>query len=326
MNTPERDPRLKPTPDYGSLGPGSDVTPPPLPQSRQQNKRTLAAIVGGILLALPIFFFRGGAASAAWEQIANVLGIQGHPGVVSPAILSQHEIEDLEKASPQLQAQSLLGRAINHYDGATDQVAQRVDGWRGHLKRDAKLESLVTAGLNSSDLRVRATAIEIDLAALNIVKTPDSMETAIRQAESSDRREKAWGLWIMGLLANRGVEPRRAEETLLNYTRDSDPDTRHWAVEGLAYLGSESTIEPLLQIMHDDSSPLVRERAACSLARSGMLNQQQRRKAIPRLLDYTEDAALDAETRGWAFQALREITGESLANDTLAWRSWYRNQ
>jgi HEAT repeat protein len=326
MDSPELDPRLQPTPDYGTLGPGADAKPRQSPKGRKQNARTLLAMVAGILLALPILFFRSGAASGAWEQIESVLGLQGKPEPASPAILSEHEIESLDKASPQMQAQSLLERAVNHYEGATDQIAQRVDGWRGHLKRTQKLESLVTAGLNSNDLRVRATAIEVDLAALNISKTPESMDTAMSQAESSDKQVKVWGLWIMGLLANRGVEPQRAEQTLLNYTRDSDENTRHWAVEGLAYLGSDSTIEPLLQIMHDDSSPLVRERAACSLAQSGMLNQEQRRRAIPRLLDYSEDASLDAQTRSWAFQALRDITGQGLPNDTAAWRNWYTNR
>ena len=105
--------------------------------------------------------------------------------------------------------------------------------------------------------------------------------------------------------------------------RDSDPEIRHWAVEGLAYLGTNETIAPLLQEFHDDASPMVRERAGCSLAQSGMLTQEQRRSVIPHLLDYADDASLDAQTHGWVYQALRDITGQNLPNDSSSWRGWY---
>jgi hypothetical protein len=54
-----------------------------------------------------------------------------------------------------------------------------------------------------------------------------------------------------------------------------------------------------------------------------MLSERQRRTAVPRLLDYADDASLDAETRKWVFQALRDITGQTLPHDAAAWRSWY---
>ena len=88
----------------------------------------------------------------------------------------------------------------------------------------------------------------------------------------------------------------------------------------------DAVIEPLLAIFHDDRSAMIRERAACSLAQSGMLDAQQRRQAVPRLLDYTEDYSLDPETRGWVFQALRDITGQTLPPDPAAWRLWHQSQ
>jgi len=97
---------------------------------------------------------------------------------------------------------------------------------------------------------------------------------------------------------------------------------RYWAVEGLAYLGTDATIAPLLQVFHDDPSPMIRERAACGLAQSGMLSEKQRREAVPRLLDFADDRALDPETKKWVYQALRDITGQSL-HDPAAWRNWY---
>jgi hypothetical protein len=68
---------------------------------------------------------------------------------------------------------------------------------------------------------------------------------------------------------------------------------------------------------------MIRERAACGLAQSGMLSQEQRRSAVPKLLDFADDPALDAQTHEWVFQALRDITGKSLPRDPAAWRSWY---
>ena len=70
---------------------------------------------------------------------------------------------------------------------------------------------------------------------------------------------------------------------------------------------------------------MIRERAACGLAQSGMLSEKQRRSAVPRLLDFADDASLDAETHKWVFQALRDITGQSLPHDAAAWKSWYNS-
>jgi hypothetical protein len=77
--------------------------------------------------------------------------------------------------------------------------------------------------------------------------------------------------------------------------------------------------------MHDDPSATVRERAACSLAQSGMLSREQRLIAVPQLINYSGDPALDAQTHAWAFQALADITQQRLPNDSAAWRNWYLN-
>jgi HEAT repeat protein len=76
-------------------------------------------------------------------------------------------------------------------------------------------------------------------------------------------------------------------------------------------------------MMHDDPSPLVRERAACALAESGMFTPEQRMTAVPQLLIYADDPALDAQTHAWAFQALSDITHQHLPNDSAMWRNWY---
>ena len=36
-----------------------------------------------------------------------------------------------------------------------------------------------------------------------------------------------------------------------------------------------------------------------------------------------DDWSLDAKNREWVVQALRDITGQTLAHDASAWRQWY---
>ena len=57
-----------------------------------------------------------------------------------------------------------------------------------------------------------------------------------------------------------------------------------------------------------------------------MLSKPQRMRAVPRLLDYAADFNMDPQTRGWVFQALRDITGQTLPQDPVAWRRWYESQ
>ena len=41
---------------------------------------------------------------------------------------------------------------------------------------------------------------------------------------------------------------------------------------------------------------------------------------------FSQDPDLDATTRKWVFQALREITLQNLADDPARWASWYGAQ
>jgi len=320
MHSWEGDPHQQATPEYGSLEPGSDLPPDRSLDPTAGGWRVLFAVVGGVLLAL---LFASGVARGAFADIARFLTLHGKREAASPAVLSQHEIESLDHQSAQKQAELLLERDINHYDGANDEIAARAERWRGRVRLSPNLNSLITTALNSNDLRVRAAGIEVDLAAMNMAKTSESAERLLAQAEGGELSQRVWALWGLGLLGNRGVEPERLTQVLVAQLQDSDPEVRHWAVEGLAYLGTDDAIAPLLQTLHDDASPVVRERAACSLAQSGMLTQEQRRSAIPALLAFADDSSLDAQTHTWIYQALRDITGQSLPNEISAWRSWY---
>ncbi len=281
------------------------------------------AIIVGIVIAVAVLFPRTSAAKAVWQQISQLIGLEGKPEPVSANVLSEHEVEQLDSMPPQSQAMLLLERSINHFKGANQEIAKRVDGWRGNIALDDKLNGLFTTALNSDDLRVRAAAIEVDIAARDLVKSSTTIDAFESDARSGDQGARANALWNIGLLGNRGVQPERAADILLSSIHDGNENVRYWAVEGLAYLGTDETIGPLLEVLRNDPSPNIRERAACSLAQSGMLSENQRRSAVPKLLEFAEDNDIDTQTKSWVFQALRDITGQSLPHDAAAWRSWY---
>src|SRR5262249_44688135 len=156
--------------------------------------------------------------------------------------------------------------------------------------------------LYSNDLRVRAAAIEVDLAAYGIAKTPADAERWIESGQQS-AESRPFSAWALGMLANRGVETERIHEVLRGWAHDPEEETRFWAVEGLALLGTDATIPDLLEALRNDPSHRVRERGGCGLAKSGMLTREQRAKAVPGLIDVAEDSAADRVTQTWAFQA-----------------------
>jgi HEAT repeats len=228
----------------------------------------------------------------------------------------------LSSLSPQEQAQELLERAVHRDFQALDLINKNVDAWRGHLQDNDTLSELVHGALTSDDLRVRAAAVEVDLATNNLTKSPQSVTRLVKNLRDNPA-DRPWTLWRLGALGNRGVQPDIVLAQLLNYTHDRNEETRYWAVEGLAILGTDATIDPLLDRFAHDSSSRVRKRAACNLAASGMLTKQQRLTAVPELLNFFDDDALDSTTRSWVYGALRLITGAEIGNDPDAWRKWW---
>lgn len=318
------DPRLRPTPDYGTLGPGSDIqvgAGAPVPQRRPgTNAGPLVAILVGVLLA-GLFT---SIAHMRRSGFANPLAPDREEVEHKPATVQ--DLQRLDQMKPQKQAETLLELAAARNEAAVEQISSRVDRWPGKIRWNQQISNLSAAALNSSDMRVRESAIEVELAAYGLRKNSASLDYVLRFADSSDHSYKTWALWVLGLMANRGVEPERVVQGLATHLKDSDEDSRRWAVEGLALSGANEAIPLLLQTMHDDQSPAVRERAACGVAESGMFTPEQRRGTILQLLNYTDDPALDAQTHGWAFEALADITHQQLPKDSAAWRTWYEQQ
>ena len=320
---PGTDPRLQPTPDYGTLGPGSDIANAGRantgsPKAGSANKNQLAMLVAlstGIFLALVAGII--GNARAAWSR-ADRTRVSSHASSVNAA--------NIDQLQPQQQAEKLLALAVGNSANAVDQISSRVDRWHGQLVWDSQMASLTTAALNSNELRVRESGIEVELAAYGLNKNSKSLDYLLGTVDSPNHAQKIWALWALGLMGNRGVEPDRVVQVLSLHLQDSDVDSRRWSVDGLALTGSDSAIPLLLGAMHNDSSPIVRQEAACAIAQSGIFTPEQRINAVPQLLNYTDDPSLDAQTHAWAFQALNDITGQHLPNDSEAWRTWYQNR
>jgi hypothetical protein len=310
---------LSPAPNYGTLGPGSDIVPgSAAPVSRSAPRESFGpavAILVGILLAGLLVSIahsrRSGFANPFASHDDDIIQV------------SARDLSRLDQMKPQKQAEVLLELAVRKQDGAVDQLSSRVDHWHGKLRWTSQISMLTTAAMGSSDQRLRESGVEIQLAAYGLWKNSANIDYLLRTAESSDHAQKIWALWALGLMGNRGVEPGRVVQALATHLKDSDEDSRYWSVEGLALTGANDAIPLLLQAMHDDSSLHIRERAACAVAESRMFASEQRLGAIPQLLHYTDDPALDAQTHALAFRALSDITHQHLPNDPAAWRSWY---
>ena len=224
---------------------------------------------------------------------------------------------------PQQQAERLLQYAISRHMGATDEIKARVKGWLGRITRTPSLDTLLEVASNGDDLRVRAAAIEIELAALNVAKTSEQVDALLRQIAPNPTRRPA-GSRRLGLLANRGVETARIHE------RASRPDARTGrrrpapAVEAIAFIGTDETV------------PRPARRVS---SRSRVHRPDPGRRLRPRPLRHADarpahagrsradrdgrGPKLDPETVKYAYRALREITDHTLPDAAQPWRDWY---
>ena len=255
-------------------------------------------------------------AAAAAGQASSELVSTPQPGA------KEIDTEEISRLAPQQQAERLLQLAIQQPDPSLSLIHRNLTSWRGHLQDSDRLFHLVLEALNSNDPRVRIAAVEIDLAANNLMKAPESFEKLQRQIQSGSG-ERFMALWRLGALGNRGVEPSEAFRTLSLYTQSRNQEVRFWAVEGLAMLGTRESIDALLDILAHDSAAQIRQRAANALSRSGLLTGEQRLTAVPQLLNLLDDDSLDDATQRLVSATLEAITGASFGKNAAAWRDWW---
>jgi HEAT repeat protein len=258
------------------------------------------------------------------HAVAAANSQQGTPALVSTPQprAKDTDIEEISHLAPQQQAERLLELAVKEPDLSLGLIHRNLTSWRGHLEDTDHLFHLVLTALNSDDPRVRVAAVEIDLAANNLMKSSESVEKLLRQIQSRSE-ERYLALWRLGALGNRGVEPLEAFRTLKLYAHDRNQEVRFWAVEGLAMLGNEESIDTLLDLLAHDPAAQIRQRAANGLSRSGLLTGEQRLTAVPQLLNLLDDDSLDAATQNLVCATLEAITGASFGKNAGAWRDWW---
>ena len=232
------------------------------------------------------------------------------------------ELEEISHLAPQQQAERLLQLAMEQPDASLSMIRRNLSGWRGHLQETDQLFHLVLTALTSDDPRVRIAAVEIDLAACRLIKAHESVTKLLHEIHG-DTDGRYMALWRLGAIGNRGVEPATALATLKHYSHDHNQLARFWAVEGLAMLASRESVDELLDILQHDPAPQIRERAATSLSKSGLLTGEQRLTAVPQLLNLLDDDSLNDATKNLVSSTLETITGASYGKNARAWRDWW---
>jgi hypothetical protein len=281
-----------------------------------------------LLCALLVGCFAGQPAPLLAQAAPGEIGghkipVPGERVEGTTAKLSEVEAEMVARMDPQGQAERLLQYAISHHVGATDDLKARVKGWRGVIAFTPALNTLLDVARNGDDLRVRAAAIEVELAAMNIAKTAvqaGALLATVAASPADARRE----IFILGDLANRGVETGRIYDELRMLTRAPQQEVRFQAYAAIAQIGTDETVQDLVDAFHHDPSSMVRiDAGGCGLAHCGMLTRAQRMLAIPGLIEMVEDRTLAPVDVAYGYRALREITDQTLPDSPRLWREWF---
>jgi hypothetical protein len=281
-----------------------------------------AVIVGVVLLPLVAGAYRPEAVLAEWSRCGRADLRQEDRLSLADGGLSRSDVEAMAVMDPQQQAEQLLEAAVVHDARAAGVVAAMSRRWTGALGVSPRLKALELAARRSPHLDVRAAEFDVELAAYNLAKTPETVSRLVAMAES-DPPNRSWALIELGMLGNRGVQPGRVERVLLRYLNDPSEYVRAAAIAGLAYLGCERDVPLLLETFARDSSTRVRSQISQSLADSAMLTLEQRMKAVPGLLRCAQARNLDQQSRQQLYQALRGITRQKLPDNAAAWQQWW---
>jgi hypothetical protein len=221
----------------------------------------------------------------------------------------------------QMAAEQLLAKAAGGDPQAVDEILAQSSEWTGRTQRTQRSEQLVTALLNHPDLHVRQAGVRAELALDGVSADANGLQQV--KLSIGNPQLRGWALWMLGALANQGVDPDHASKIIESYLTDPDVQVRAGAVDAMALVATWETIPMMLDRFRNDPSPVVQERAACDLAESGMYTRAQRMSAAASLVGWVDDSLLTPQQRGWAVQALGDISGQHLGNDAAAWRRWY---
>ena len=223
----------------------------------------------------------------------------------------------------QAQAEDLLQRLASGDSAAAEEVSAQASTWIGKATRTGRTDQLITTAINSHDMHSRQAALEAELALDGIPQNEEGLTLLTNAVGNPSGR--AWALWLLGAIGNRGVDTPHTAKIVGAYLSDPDVNVRASAVNGLSLIATDETVPMLLDRFRNDPSPVVQERAACGLAESGMFTKAQRMVAAESLINWLDDPLLTGQQRNWDIQALGDISGQHFGADTAAWRSWFES-
>jgi HEAT repeat protein len=274
----------------------------------------VVAVIGGVS-----FFLARGVQRASKEiSKINFTDISGGNGRDSGGATGRANAA-IDPAA-QGEAEKLLAQVATGDAAAPAQVLAESEGWTGKTHRTPRTDQLVTGILNGTSEPAREAGVQVQLALDGVPRTESSV--AMLERAVGDPGQRTWALWMLGALGNRGVDPVHTAKIIESYLDDPNVQVRATSVDALSLVGTDETIPMLLDRFRDDPSPIVQERAACDLAQSGMYTHSQRLTAAASLVKWLDDPQLPAQQRAWTLQALSDISGKNLGNDSAAWKSW----
>jgi hypothetical protein len=227
-------------------------------------------------------------------------------------------------SSQQAEAENLLERLAAGDSKAANEILIESDNWIGRTRRTTKANQFVNAALNQHDLLLRGAALQATLALDGVSRDGDGLNRL--EHAVTDPNTRAWALWMLGALGNRGVQQERIVEILKGYLDDPDARTRSGAVYGLGTVATDETVPMLLDRFRNDASLVVQESAAASLAEAGMYTHEQRMVVAASFVGWLDDALTSPQQKVWAAHALRDISGRNLGANAAAWQQWYSGE
>lgn len=226
-------------------------------------------------------------------------------------------------SAAQNEIEGLLARVAAGDQAAASDVLERAPSWMGRVQRSASTSRSIDIAFNLPDLHQREASIEATLVLDGVPKSDAGVQ--MMEAQLPTTVGRPWALWMLGALGHRGVDPVHTAKMIGAYIDSPDANTRAAAVNALAVLATDETVPMLLDRFRNDPSLVVEERAACSLAESGMYTHEQRMVVAATLVSWLDDSLLSAQQRTWTIQALADISHQNFGNDSAAWRNWYES-
>ena len=154
------------------------------------------------------------------------------------------------------------------------------------------METLTDVARNGANLRVRAAAIELELAAMNIARTAGQVDTLLARIAAGPKDARS-AIYTLGLWAIAASRPIGSTTSCASLTRPTIPIVRYPGLCGHRQPRHRRTVADLVAAFHHDPDSRCRiNGGGCGLAHCGMLTRAQRMLAIPGLLEMVEDKAV----------------------------------